>query len=85
MKIVINTCFGGFGLSEKAKKRLGIQYDFDIDRNDPNLVKVVEELGGEANDRFAQLKVVDVPDDVQWIITDYDGIEQVEEVHRIWR
>lgn len=90
MKVVINKCFGGeFGLSDKAKKKLGelgVQYDpFDIDRNNPKLIRVIEELGEEADGSFALLKVVEIPDDVQWKITARDGIEQIEEVHRVWR
>ena len=78
MKIVINKCYGGFGLSEEAtllygkKKGLNIivQRDKglkinhyylnekkdgnyfsegDIQRNDPALIEIVEELGIKAN------------------------------------
>ena len=90
MKIVINKCYGGFGLSDKALALYNelassnIQYTFDIARNDPILVQVVETLGIEANGRFAKLHIVDIPDDVQWQIDEYDGMESVEEVHRSW-
>ena len=56
----------------------------DIERNDPCLVKVVEKLGKKANTRFSRLVVVEIPDDVQWEISDYDGLETIEEVHRCW-
>ena len=131
MKIVINSCFGGFGLSNKGIKRylelqgkecwfykqtkyeyndgkdeyilsdenddslfvifntkyLGevtneLDDDFyygDISRTDENLIKVVEELGSEANSRFSDLKIVEIPDDVEWDIDDYDGIETIHE------
>ncbi len=93
MKIAINTCFGGFGLSEKALKRLtelGLSHDgyissFDINaRSDPRVVQVVEELGDESWGDHAELKIVDIPDDVEWHITEYDGIETVRENHRTW-
>ena len=119
-KIVINKCFGGFGLSTKAFElyltlknipfevsepaiRLwdlekdywkagmvgedeGYLYDREIDRDDPVLVRVVEELGSEeASGHFAELKVVKVPDDVKWHIAEYDGYEHVAEDHRTWR
>lgn len=58
--------------------------DGDIDRDDPVLVQVVEEMGGKANGRYADLKVVEIPDDVQWTIDEYDGSEWVAEVHRTW-
>lgn len=139
MKIVVNRCFGGFGLSDKAiemvMKRKGLNcfrykqtkytysdgkaeytrcetfdgsdlfmhyqtedlgekvdelpnetywYYGNLDRTDADLVAVVEELGKEADGRFADLEVVDIPDDVKWEIDDYDGIETIHEVHRSW-
>ena len=81
MKIVINKCFGGFGLSEKAREILGIDNSFDeyqIDRNDPKLIEVVETLGDEANGNYARLRVVNIPDDVtDWELDEYDGAEKV--------
>jgi len=58
---------------------------YDIERNDQYLVRVVEELGDDVNGRFSELKVVDIPDDVEWQIDEYDGAEWVAEVHRTWR
>ena len=55
-----------------------------IPRDDEQLVRVVEELRETANGHAATLKVVSIPDDVQWIITKTDGGEQVSEVHRTW-
>lgn len=91
MKIVINSCFGGFGLSKEAYDYLGLKWDgygYDFDehelRNIPELVECVETLGEKANGRFADLKVVEIPDDVEWEITEYDGLETIEEKHRSW-
>jgi hypothetical protein len=140
MKIVINECYGGFGLSLKAQeaylKLIGKEayfyaservekterykkiaydgevglfaltltkdfgetfdrlsnkdyrehnfYDFDLDRDDINLVKVVEELGEEANGNGSELKVVEVPDGVDWVLQEYDGLEHIAEVHQTW-
>ncbi len=55
-----------------------------IPRDDERLVRVVEELGEKANGHAAELKVVAIPDDVQWVIAKVDGVEQVSEVHRTW-
>ena len=47
-KIVINNCFGGFGLSEEARGMLGRPLDscdWEVKRDDPKLVEVVEKLG----------------------------------------
>lgn len=131
MKVVINKCFGGYGLSDIAVQRyaelagitlysepdiLGSNNYYtvpveeyqrlrkkgkeigdysesssaywsldDIERNDPLLVQVVEELGDDAGGDFSRLKIVEIPDGVSWEIHDYDGIESIHEVHRTWR
>ena len=55
------------------------------ERSDPDLIAVLETLGCEiCSGRAAQLKIVDVPDDVDWEIQEYDGKEWVAEVHRCW-
>ena len=59
-------------------------YHNDIERNDPALVSAIEELGEKANGSFAKLEIVDIPDDVEWEIDEYDGYESVEEKHRSW-
>ena len=134
MKVVVNTCHGGFGLSDKAiemimnkkslncfryRYRLDLEkyvrcesfdnmkiydyymtedvgyavdklpvsasfYDWKIDRTDSDLIAIVEELGNEANDVFADLEVVEIPNDVDWEIKDYDGCETIEEVYVSW-
>ncbi len=120
MKVAINRCFGGFGLSdaafEKLLKRKGIEfevatnekysgllthyyrkgmvgkedaylsyYDFTRDRTDTDLIAVIEELGVEnASDKFAEIKIVEIPDGIEWEIDEYDGVEHVAEKHRTW-
>ncbi|MDL1889675.1 hypothetical protein FBQ96_08875 [Nitrospirales bacterium NOB] len=53
-----------------------------IPRDDRRLIQVVEELGEEANGHCADLKVIGIPDGVQWVITKTNGSEQVSEQHR---
>jgi hypothetical protein len=90
MKIVINACYGGFGLSKEAlalfNERAGtvITHERNIERNNPILVEIVEQLGESADGCYAELKVVEIPDDVQWQIEEYDGNEWVAEKHRTW-
>ena len=90
MKIVINACYGGFGLSKEAlalfNERSGtvVTYDIEIKRDNPILVEIVEQLGESANTRFSELKVVEIPDDVEWGIEEYDGDEYIAEKHRTW-
>ena len=92
-KIVINAQHGGFGLSEEAMqlyKRLtgiapqSILYNHEILRDSPQLVQIVEQLGERANNRYSRLKVVEVPEGVEWHIHEYDGMEHVAEDHRTW-
>jgi hypothetical protein len=93
-RVVINKCYGGFRLSD-AGLALYKQYaqtddcwvcfDDDSQRASVHLVRVVEELGAAAaGSSSSELKIVDVPDDVEWTIEEYDGIEWVAEVHRTW-
>jgi hypothetical protein len=53
-------------------------------RTDDDLVACVEELGNEANGDHADLKIVEVPADVDVTIKEYDGSEWVAEEHRTW-
>jgi hypothetical protein len=144
MKIVINDCHGGFGLSQQAVERylalknikvypepdgfgsrvFGMKnwlvepgdqrvadvtaegwnkmtleerqshnercsaqvfYDRDVPRDDPLLIETIDELGELADGDFARLKIVEVPDDANWYIEEYDGLEWVAERHRTWR
>jgi len=90
--IVINDCYGGFGLSNRAmqeyRRLAGITdssfCDRDIPRDDPYLVQLVRELGMAANGAHANLKIVEIPGDVDWLVQEYDGAEWIAEVHRTW-
>lgn len=89
MKVVINSCYGGFGLSQLACDRYleitGKSINkYSDDRADPVLVRVVEELQEEANGLYSELKIVEIPNDVEWQIEEYDGSEWIAEKHRIW-
>lgn len=82
MEMVINCCYGGYSLSEKAVEMLGAEspyaYNEESRRSDPKLIEVVETLGDDANGMCANLEVVDIPDDAtDFIIHDYDGYETV--------
>lgn len=91
MRILINSAFGGFGLSRAALDRLRElvgQSTFDqygADRHNPLLLQVFDEMGQGAAGSFCKLKVVEIPDDVDYEIEEYDGAEWVAEKHRTWR
>ncbi len=57
---------------------------FEI-RHDPILVRVVEELGEDANGSCAELSVVEIPDGTDYEVEEYDGNEHIAEKHRTWR
>ena len=85
-KIVYNACYGGFGLSDEAKIRYreltgnvgNENFDvYGIDRADPILVQVVEELGYAAGSWGADLMIEEVPAGTKYRIDEYDGIETV--------
>jgi hypothetical protein len=62
-----------------------VYLDEEPARNDPRLITLMEEKGSEwCSGDYAKLKIVEIPDDVEWEIAEYDGNEWVEEVHRTW-
>lgn len=102
MKIAVNKCFGGFGLSKAVFNELGIKWDKygylnnedlginddnnrDAYRADPRLIAAIEKVGEEnASGNLADIRIVEIPDDVEWEISEYDGVETVHEKHRSW-
>ncbi len=96
-KVVYNSCYGGFGLSRKACKRLlelgyvppaneYITSEADrcwmylfskIERHNPLLVQVVEELQSEANGDCSRLSIEEIPVPC-YNISEFDGKEIVE-------
>lgn len=56
-----------------------------IERHDTLLVEIVEELGSDvASANFAKLKVVEIPDDIEYVIMENDGYEWISEKHQTW-
>lgn len=135
-KVILNKCFGGFGLSKEAyelyAKKKGIsvfhyiqenlkkeiytyatddnrtfdfyftkdfgdnvyisnedfkKYFLNLDENfreDKTLIEVVEELGEKANTFYSNLKIVEIPDDLDYVIDNYDGIETLHQKVQEW-
>ena len=55
-------------------------------RDDPMLIRVVNELGARANGTYADLRIVEIPAWVDvYVDALEDGSEVVRERHRIWR
>ena len=95
-KVVINRCYGGFSISLAAKtmymdltkdhpKPRNFYCNSDIARDDPHLIAVIEEMGTQAaSGQYSKLKIITIPDDVQWTVQEYDGVEWIAEKHRTW-
>lgn len=84
IKVVLNKCYGGFGLSKEAFKWLaengGVQGEdwkvkdyYNNHRDDKLLVQCVETLGEKANGAYAKLVVEEYV--VTFDISSYDGRE----------
>ena len=82
-KVVLNGCFGGYGLSKEAYDFLGIPwdgygYDFIDDRENPKLIECVETLGEKASGYYAGLYVEEYDDyNYTYTIDEYDGSESL--------
>ena len=96
MQVVINTSYSNFAISAdaisliqkkiknpKAKSQINA-YAFDSDRSNPLLVEAVQKLGAKANGLYTTLKIVEIPDDVEWRVDAVNGKEVVREKHRMW-
>lgn len=98
MQVVINTKqFGSFSISEKAvdlirKKVKGKEnknsiftYSFNDDRSNYLLIEAVSKLKDKANGLYSELKIVEIPNDIEWQVFAINGQEWIAEKHRTWR
>jgi hypothetical protein len=92
-KAVINTRYGGFGLSDFAIEELakvGVKYDWSDNsiRTNTELVNLLEKYGTDAiSGDYAYLKIIMIPDAEnlpEFDVLEYDGIEQIVDSNRIW-
>jgi len=129
IRVVINNCHGGFGISPLAFEELikkgwtttefneeGYAKDKEADiikdsrghinkynkdfgyccyfnkwdysspelRTNKDLIEIIEKLGEKANSSCSKLKIIEIPDNVDWRIAEYDGLEWVCESHCSW-
>lgn len=78
MKMVVNKCYGGFGVSKAVAEFLELPYAFEADRYDVRLIDIIENNKMPFNGEFANLKVVEIPDcATDHYIEEYDGFEHV--------
>lgn len=68
---------------ESNKKYSDASYDLsDLPRDDEIIIKIIETLWDEASSRFSKIKIVEIPDDIEWEISEYDWYETLCEKHR---
>ncbi|KGL43026.1 hypothetical protein EP56_08530 [Listeriaceae bacterium FSL A5-0209] len=53
------------------------EIDVYFDREDKDLVQIVEELDAEASTNLSELEVLEIPDNHEYYIDDYDGVERI--------
>ena len=54
-------------------------------RTHPDLIEAIETLGADiCSNKYSNLKIVEIPDDVSWYIENNDGYETIHETHRSW-
>ena len=78
-----------FGEEEQhhlSNEDFGIESDnYNTWRADKRLIDSIEEVGEKnSGGRLASISIIDIPDDINWEIDEYDGIESVHEEHRSW-
>ena len=83
-KVVYNACYGGFGLSkvgaEMYEQLSGLKFNLSVHRQDPHLIKVIETLGKNANNRYSNLQIKVIPQEFKdcWALDEYDGLESID-------
>ena len=76
MKIIINVCYGGYGINEAIAEKLNID-NYEKARYNKELIKMIES-GIDCGDGCSELEVVNVPDDAtDFEIYEYDGCESI--------
>ena len=97
MFVLYNNCYGGFSISKTARKlyierKKAQSPDFDekrygiygFCRHDPILIEIYNEIGREMfSDEYSNIIMKEIPNKYSkfYIITEYDGLEDVEIDH----
>ena len=79
--VVINTCYGGFGISKEAALDIGyLKVDLSNDslRTNQKLIKLLLQKGSSyCSDSFSHLELVKIDKKINWEISEYDGLEEI--------
>ena len=85
MKVLYNTCYGGFSFSQEFIEEFNKRHPdrkpltkWNADRTDRDIIALFEEKGFEwSSGNCALLDIEEIPDDVEYHIEEYDGMESV--------
>ena len=78
MKMIINDCYGGFGVRQEVLDELELNgFSEEELRTAAQLIEEIEN-GKDVSDDCAELKVVEIPDEsTDYYLDEYDGLESV--------
>lgn len=78
MKMIINDCYGGFGVRQEVLDELELNgFSEEELRTAARLIEEIEN-GKDVSDDCAELKVVEIPDEsTDYYLGEYDGLESV--------
>lgn len=87
MKVLYNACYGGFNFSKQFVEEFNARHPdrpkkletwYEGERTDPGIIALFEEKGSVwSSGAYAKLDVEEIPDDVEFHIREYDGMEGV--------
>lgn len=86
MKVLYNTCYGGFGFSKQFVEEFNKRHpdrpkkleEWHEERIDPDIIALYEEKGSVWSSGYcAKLNIDEIPEDVEFHIREYDGMESV--------
>jgi len=85
IEVLYNGCYGGWGLSDKAKELYTLRKVKDPiyylrRRSDPILIQIYNELGADFDSKNSKTVTEKIPKKYEnyYYITQYDGLETVE-------
>ena len=82
IEVLYNSGYGGYGLSDKAKKMFKerkTNEDSEVDRDTPLILQIFRELGVEFSDKYCDVRIKKIPKKYKnfYEFAEYDGKEKV--------
>lgn len=77
---LVDSTWVDYWLGPRGRDNDSIWSTWDIKRDDSSLIKAIQGLGSDAG----EVKVVEIPDNVEWEVNESEGSEWIAEKHRTW-